>query len=237
MGYPRYRLRSCATCAGEFRSVAGTYCSLACRPADVAARARRSATAEARAAALAARVARAAEIKAMRLADDADRQRTCPQCGVIFYAHYRGKRFCTTRCKSVFHSTAHGPLTLECVVCHAAFEDIHPNARYCSNRCRRKVARKALGELARRRAQKKVRAMRPRIIARWGMVCYLCERPITVGPKETTNPGALTLDHVVPITAGGRDSEDNLRPAHRACNEDKGERLPAWWELRQAHIA
>jgi 5-methylcytosine-specific restriction endonuclease McrA len=98
----------------------------------------------------------------------------------------------------------------------------------------RKARKRAPGEYDRRRRADKIKRLRPTILERWGWRCYLCERPITVGPQETTNPGALTLDHVVPITAGGRDTEDNLRPAHRACNEDKGERYPAWWELRQA---
>jgi 5-methylcytosine-specific restriction endonuclease McrA len=65
------------------------------------------------------------------------------------------------------------------------------------------------------------------------MVCYLCGRSIPYDTR-TIHPLALTIDHVMPISAGGTDSEDNLRPAHRVCNEDKGDRLPYWWETRRA---
>jgi 5-methylcytosine-specific restriction endonuclease McrA len=78
--------------------------------------------------------------------------------------------------------------------------------------------------------------MRPAILERFGMVCYLCTRPILYD-TTSMHPAALTLDHVVPVTQGGRDVEENLRPAHRACNEDKGERYPTWWERRQAQLA
>jgi 5-methylcytosine-specific restriction endonuclease McrA len=122
------------------------------------------------------------------------------------------------------------------VVCFEPFESISPQARYCSNRCRNKFEKRYPGEHARRRSAKKIRAMRPRIIERYGMTCYLCLRPILFG-TTSMHPAALTLDHVVPIAQGGRDTEDNLRPAHRACNEDKGERYPTWWERRQAQLA
>lgn len=34
--------------------------------------------------------------------------------------------------------------------------------------------------------------------------------------------GADTLDHVVPVSKGGTNDPDNLRPAHRACNSARG---------------
>jgi 5-methylcytosine-specific restriction endonuclease McrA len=37
--------------------------------------------------------------------------------------------------------------------------------------------------------------------------CHLCHQP-----------GATTLDHLVPLSRGGRTAEWNLRPAHVACN-------------------
>lgn len=47
---------------------------------------------------------------------------------------------------------------------------------------------------------------------------------------------ALTIDHIVPVGAGGGDDEANLWPAHRICNEEKGDDLgwddPTWVRLR-----
>jgi 5-methylcytosine-specific restriction endonuclease McrA len=73
------------------------------------------------------------------------------------------------------------------------------------------------------------RKFRAAVLERDGMVCYLCGQAI-----DPSLPGqhafALTLDHVQPRTAGGRDTLDNLRPAHRRCNSEKGDDLPGFWE-------
>jgi len=55
-----------------------------------------------------------------------------------------------------------------------------------------------------------------RIIARDGMVCHLCSLPVS--KKE------FSLDHVVPISKGGRHAESNLRVAHVLCNARRGNR-------------
>lgn len=46
------------------------------------------------------------------------------------------------------------------------------------------------------------------------MVCYLCERKIK--RKD------LSFDHVVPLSRGGKHSNDNIRSTHLACNLAKG---------------
>lgn len=43
--------------------------------------------------------------------------------------------------------------------------------------------------------------------------CHLCKLPVA---RELA-----TFDHVVPISRGGEDSEDNVRTAHRGCNSKK----------------
>lgn len=59
------------------------------------------------------------------------------------------------------------------------------------------------------------RAVRARVIAEHGMVCWLCK-----GAIESD----LHLDHVIPWSKGGRDSASNLRPAHALCNIRRGNR-------------
>ena len=48
------------------------------------------------------------------------------------------------------------------------------------------------------------------------LVCWLCGAP-----------GADTLDHVTPVSRGGTNDPANLRPAHRACNSERGNGRPA----------
>jgi len=40
----------------------------------------------------------------------------------------------------------------------------------------------------------------------------------------------LTMDHVVPLTRGGRSTKDNLVPCCKECNNKKKSLLPVEWE-------
>jgi 5-methylcytosine-specific restriction endonuclease McrA len=52
--------------------------------------------------------------------------------------------------------------------------------------------------------------------------CHYCRRPIS--PKE------LTMDHVVPISRGGKSSKANVVPCCKECNNAKKQLLPIEWE-------
>ena len=54
------------------------------------------------------------------------------------------------------------------------------------------------------------------IIAEHGMRCYLCGEKLT--------PDTFSLDHVIPVSLGGADEPDNLRPCCRRCNSRKAAR-------------
>jgi len=59
----------------------------------------------------------------------------------------------------------------------------------------------------------------------YGTDCYLCNEPIDMGaPRRSGKLGwqkGLHIDHVVPISKGGADTIDNVRPAHGICNVTK----------------
>ena len=46
-------------------------------------------------------------------------------------------------------------------------------------------------------------------------ICHICEMEID-GVKEPWD-----VEHVIPLAISGDDSDDNLRPAHRACHKPK----------------
>ncbi|NIA05716.1 MAG: HNH endonuclease [Proteobacteria bacterium] len=52
--------------------------------------------------------------------------------------------------------------------------------------------------------------------------CYYCGRP--VGFKN------LTMDHIIPLSRGGRSTRDNLVPCCKACNIRKKNSLPVEWQ-------
>lgn len=59
-------------------------------------------------------------------------------------------------------------------------------------------------------------------LATYGTTCHLCGLD-----------GASTADHIVPRSAGGADSLDNLRPAHRKCNMQRGNMAVSAWKEKQ----
>ena len=52
--------------------------------------------------------------------------------------------------------------------------------------------------------------------------CHWCNRE--------TPAGELTMDHIIPISRGGKSTKGNLVPACKACNNQKKELLPMEWE-------
>ncbi len=53
-------------------------------------------------------------------------------------------------------------------------------------------------------------------------VCYYCNRE--VGMRH------LTMDHVVPLSRGGKSRKGNIVPACKECNNKKKYLLPIEWE-------
>ena len=67
-----------------------------------------------------------------------------------------------------------------------------------------------------------------RLRARDGDLCTLCGCLIDFSLRPN-DPGAVSLDHVVPRVHGGGSRVSNLRLAHRACNSRRGsspDRIP-----------
>lgn len=47
------------------------------------------------------------------------------------------------------------------------------------------------------------------VAMKYGRTCWLCHMPIM---------GRVSPDHVIPVSLGGNDSIENLRPSHLECN-------------------
>lgn len=53
-------------------------------------------------------------------------------------------------------------------------------------------------------------------------VCYYCGRKV--------GPGSLTMDHIVPLSRGGKSTKSNIVPACKECNNKKKYLLPLEWQ-------
>ena len=68
------------------------------------------------------------------------------------------------------------------------------------------------------------------VINIYGTNCHLCEQPIDMNASRRSGIGenwefGLHIDHIVPISSGGPDTLENVRPAHGICNIRKGNRV------------
>jgi 5-methylcytosine-specific restriction endonuclease McrA len=67
------------------------------------------------------------------------------------------------------------------------------------------------------------------VLELYGVLCHLCSGEIDLSaPRKTGAKGfelGLHIDHVIPISLGGPDTLDNLRPAHAVCNLSKGAKI------------
>ena len=66
------------------------------------------------------------------------------------------------------------------------------------------------------------------VLKKYGTDCHICGTPIDLkAPRKAGKTGwehGLHLDHLIPISKGGPDTIDNVRPAHGVCNLSKGAR-------------
>ena len=67
------------------------------------------------------------------------------------------------------------------------------------------------------------------ILSKYGSDCYLCGLAIDLlAPRSIGSDGwqnSLHLEHVIPLSKGGNDTIENIRPSHGLCNLRKGSSL------------
>lgn len=112
-----------------------------------------------------------------------------------------------------------------CSVCNASFATPY-TVSTCSDTCAEEKKRKD-----RRLAKDRRRALmrdafvsnvyRQKIYERDRWRCQLCDKPVRRN-AVTPHPLAPTLDHIVPLAAGGTHEPSNCQLAHYICNSRKG---------------
>jgi|AntAceMinimDraft_11_1070367.scaffolds.fasta_scaffold52730_2 5-methylcytosine-specific restriction endonuclease McrA len=60
------------------------------------------------------------------------------------------------------------------------------------------------------------------VLEKYGEVCHICKKGIDLSLPRRVGVGAweygLHMEHVVPISAGGPDNIENVKPSHALCN-------------------
>lgn len=116
-----------------------------------------------------------------------------------------------------------------CAWCGRDFSTSNRRAVFCSIECRRSGTLQRI-HLRWRGVLRGERIPLSRIYQRDRGVCQLCGKRISrrFAPPD---PRSATLDHIVPLSLGGRHASENVQLAHFGCNARKGNR-PAGEQLR-----
>lgn len=120
--------------------------------------------------------------------------------------------------------------THQCAWCHNSFSSSWPTQKSCSVACRKRLitARKHLRRRGLRRKQRCVSL--PYIYQRDKGKCGLCGRVVR-RRLHAPHSDAPTLDHIIPVSAGGQHTPENIQLAHYGCNSRKGTK-PCGSQLR-----
>ena len=86
----------------------------------------------------------------------------------------------------------------------------------------REIPRNKEIELLRQEAKR----LQDQVVQHNGLACYLCHQQIDLqAPRQVGQTGweqGLHIDHVIPLSKGGTNDLDNLKPCHAYCNQRKG---------------
>lgn len=68
------------------------------------------------------------------------------------------------------------------------------------------------------------RKMKALLVSMYGAKCYKCGQPIDLSITYP-DPLSLSIGHQKPLSKGGGDEVENLRPEHLGCNHAAGNRM------------
>jgi 5-methylcytosine-specific restriction endonuclease McrA len=158
----------------------------------------------------------------------------CAGCGQAFKAKLPNARFCCSKCRNRASNRAgqerrRNSKPRQCRWCGVVYVPEYGSLRthYCTTECRDEARRRMRsGSTHRKRAAKFGCAYeavsKRKVCERDGWRCYLCGVDTPKELSGTDEPNAPELEHVVPLSAGGAHSYENVRCACRRCNRVKG---------------
>jgi 5-methylcytosine-specific restriction endonuclease McrA len=164
-------------------------------------------------------------------------EKVCITCGKTFIPKNRRTKYCSVTCRRKLQRQAEKivkrirdrekavPKTPRiCHECGVMFTPKYGEKRrkFCSRECMKRSIRRNNEHVWRQRIRDN--AGEPvhkwQIILRDGGKCQICGRKVKVS-KEVPHPLSPTLDHIIPLSKGGKHDPQNVRLAHFICNLKK----------------
>lgn len=115
-----------------------------------------------------------------------------------------------------------------CPICNSLF---YGGRITCSSECAKKRANRKDKRVKRRRAMVDRDITLEAVAIRDRDICYLCGAPVEWNDIEERDGNKIagdsypSIDHVIPLAAGGLHAWDNVRLAHRRCNYLKSDTI------------
>lgn len=124
----------------------------------------------------------------------------------------------------------------ECAWCGGIFKTTNAMRLTCSTECSRKRANKIKWERRESRLSKKdiidTDITLEKLYIRDKGICHICNEPCDYNDKRITDEGHFiagktypSIDHVKPLSKGGKHSWSNVKLAHHRCNAIKSDRI------------
>lgn len=160
--------------------------------------------------------------------------RTCALCDAPIPAHLDARtKYCGVECRTT--RKYHPIFVITCEWCNAPSVKRRSLGRFCSDDCRNHKRDSDKDHNRRKNARRRLLGRSGRykiadVIARDGNRCHLCNRTVDMTLPGTHKQGP-TIDHLIPLSAGGDDVLSNVALAHRSCNCARGSRGPAQLRL------
>jgi 5-methylcytosine-specific restriction endonuclease McrA len=181
----------------------------------------------------------------LKLKTERSQTKVCANCQATFQSSVSNRNYCSKNCRVIANKNRAASKTasyykelypdgLKRKICEWCGEELivpaqktlasrryHPE---CSKEAER--ARYRIKTTKRRTKSKPSRLSADNLIREYGANCHICNEPIDLELPRTSRMG-LTVDHVIPLSKGGSDELDNLRPAHWICNNRKSDKIYA----------
>lgn len=159
----------------------------------------------------------------------------CTECGKVFTRKGNAQKYCSDECLNKAHDI-NQIIIKQCVECGVEFETYHDGTLYCSNKCRRKRANRihtiSKDKRLRKNGKPDYSISLKKLYKRDKGICHICGERCNPKDIEVTIEGYYiagrnypSIDHVVPISKGGKHIWGNVRLAHRHCNAIKSDKL------------
>ena len=177
-------------------------------------------------------------------------QKTCDICGKTFFTNHDSQMTCgSDKCKSEHRRIAHKKrnerakankeLRLityeirECVECGELFTiDDKRNNKCCSKECSKKRENRKKDKRIPKNQIVDSDISIQRLFKRDKGICWICGEKCDFNSTSISKKGNIIcgdlypeIEHVIPISRGGLHSWDNVRLAHRKCNQLKSDNL------------